>query len=90
MLTRSPIWASGLCNIALEKWDEAQKDLETSANQDSDWAKAMLVHFYMKNGNQLQAQKLYDELASPTRYWIFKPVYAVVSSKLFRKKRPGS
>ena len=57
----------GLCNIALEKWDEAQKDLETSANQDCDWAKAVLVHFYMKNGNQLQAQKLYDELTSPTR-----------------------
>jgi len=57
----------GLCNIALEKWDEAQKDLETSANQDNDWAKAVLVHFYMRNGNQVQAQKLYDELTSPTR-----------------------
>jgi len=51
----------------LEKWEEAQKDLETSANQDNDWAKAVLVHFYMRNGNQLQAQKLYDELTSTTR-----------------------
>ena len=25
----------GLCNIALEKWDEAQKDLETSASQNT-------------------------------------------------------
>jgi TolB-like protein/lipoprotein NlpI len=57
----------GWCNIALEKWDEAKKNLETSAVQDCDWAKAVLVHVYMKNGNQLQAQKLYDELTSPTR-----------------------
>ena len=57
---------SGWCNIGLEKWDEAQKDFETSASQNSDWAKAMLVYFYVKNGNKLQAQKLYDELTSPT------------------------
>ena len=57
---------SGWCNIALEKWDEAQKDLETAASQNSDWAKAMLVHIYVKNGNKLQAQKLYDELTSST------------------------
>ena len=58
---------SGCCNIALEKWDEAQKDFETSASQNSDWAKATLVYFYVKNGNKLQAQKLYDELISPIR-----------------------
>ena len=57
----------GLCNIALEKWDEAQKDLETSASQDADWAKAVLVYFYLKNGKPLQAQQLYDDLTSPTR-----------------------
>ena len=43
------------------------KNLEISASQDCDWAKAVLVYFYMKNGNQLQAQKLYDDLTSPTR-----------------------
>ena len=58
---------SGHCNIGLEKWDEAQKDFETAANQNSDEAKAMLVYFHMKNGNKLQAQKLYDELTSSTR-----------------------
>ena len=58
---------SGFCNIGLENWDEAQNDLETSASQNNDWAKAMLVHFYVKNGNKLRAQKLYDELTSPTR-----------------------
>ena len=57
----------GFCNVGLEKWDEAQKDFETSASQNNDWAKAVLVHFYMKNGNKLQAQKLYDELTSPAR-----------------------
>ena len=57
---------SGWCKMALEQWDEAQKDFETSASQNSDWAKAMLVYFSLKNGNTLQAQKLYDELASPT------------------------
>ncbi len=57
---------SGWCNIGLEKWDEAQKDFEVSASQNNDLAKAMLVYVYMKNGNQLLAQKLYDELASPT------------------------
>ena len=58
--------ASGWCNIGLRKWDEAQKDFEVSASQNHDFGKAMLVYVYMKNGNQLQAQKLYDELASPT------------------------
>ena len=57
----------GLCNIALEKWDEAQKDLETSASQNTDWAKAILVYFYLKNGKPLQAQQLYDDLTSPIR-----------------------
>ena len=57
----------GQCNLALAKWEEAQKDFETSASQDCDWAKAVLVYFYMKNGNQLQAQKLYNGLTSPTR-----------------------
>ncbi len=57
----------GHCNIGLEKWDDAQKDFETAANQDNDEAKAMLVYFYVKNGNTLQAQKLYDELTSPSR-----------------------
>ncbi|HTE28885.1 MAG TPA: hypothetical protein VK666_00815 [Chryseolinea sp.] len=58
---------SGFCHMGLEKWDEAQKDFETSASQNNDQAKAMLVHFYVKNGNKLQAQKLYDELTSSTR-----------------------
>ena len=56
----------GWCNIGLENWDEAQKNIETAASQNSDWAKAALVHFYVKNGNKLDAQKLYDELTSPT------------------------
>jgi len=58
---------AGFCNMGLEKWDEAQKDFEISASQNNDQAKAVLVHFYVRNGNRLQAQKLYDELTSPTR-----------------------
>jgi adenylate cyclase len=58
--------ASGWCNIGLEKWDEAQKSLEISASQNNDLAKSLLVHFYVKNGNTLQAQKLYGELSSLT------------------------
>ena len=50
--------SSGYCNIALENWDEAQKDIETSASQNNDWAKAMLVHFHMKNGSKLQRSKV--------------------------------
>jgi len=57
----------GFCNVGLEKWDEAQKYFETSASQNNDWAKAVLVHIYVNKGNKLQAQKLYDELTSSTR-----------------------
>lgn len=57
----------GQCNIALEKWGEAQKDLEISASQNTDLAKALLVYCYLRNGNQVKAEKLYDELNSPTR-----------------------
>lgn len=55
---------SGYCNIGLEKWDEAQQDFESSANQNMDWSKAMLVHLYMRKGNREKAQKAYDELVS--------------------------
>ena len=58
---------AGFCNMGLEKWDDAQKDFETAASQNNDQAKAVLVHFYMKIGNEVQAQKLYDELTSSTR-----------------------
>ncbi len=58
---------AGFCNMGLENWSEAQKDFETSASQNNDQAKAILVYFYVRNGKQLQAQKLYDELTSSTR-----------------------
>ena len=76
----------GWCNIALEKWDEAQKDMETAASQNMDWAKAFLVHFYVKNGNTLQAQKLYDELASPTGIGYASQTTMALAASLLGKK----
>ena len=77
---------SGFCNIALENWDEAQKDLETSASQNSDWAKAMLVHFYVKNGSKLRAQELYKELTSPTRTGYSSQYHLSLAASLLGKK----
>ena len=77
---------SGYCNIALEKWDEAQKDFETAANQNNDLAKAVLVHLYMKNGNKLQAQKLYDELTSSTRAGYSSPYVLSTAASFLGKK----
>jgi len=77
---------SGHCNIGLEKWDEAQKDFETAASQNSDWATAMLVHFYVKNGDRLQAQKLYDELTSPTRTGYSSQYHLSLAASFLGKK----
>ena len=74
--------SSGWCNIGLENWDEAQKDIETAVGQNSDWAKATLVHFYMKNGDKLEAQKLYDELTSSTSIYSSQATMSLAASFL--------
>jgi len=76
----------GFCNIGLERWDEAQKDLETAASQNSDWAKATLVYFHVKKGNKSQAQKLYDELTSPIRTGYSSQVANSLAASFLGKK----
>ena len=76
----------GQCKLGLAKWEEAQQDFETSSSQDCDWAKAVLVYYYMKNGNQLQAQKLYNELSSPTRSGYSSQTILSLAASFLRKK----
>ena len=79
---------SGFCDISgLENWGEAQKDIRNiGQSKQVIRAKAMLVHFYVKSGNKLRAQELYDELVAPTRTGYSSQYHLSLAASLLRKK----